>query len=119
MAVETPPQLFFRFGTFEVDVRSGELRKQGVRVKIQEQPFQLLTLLLQKPGELLSREELREQIWHSDTFIDFDNGLNISINRLREALGDSAANPRFIETLPKRGYRFIAPVSIVDSKVES
>ena len=119
MAVETPPQLFFRFGTFEVDVRSGELRKQGLRVKIQEQPFQLLTLLLRRPGEVVSREELREQIWHSDTFIDFDNGLNTSINRLRDALGDSAANPRFIETLPRRGYRFIAPVSTVDLKTDS
>ena len=104
------------FGTFEVDVRAGELRKQGLRVKIQEQPFHVLTLLLQRPGELVSREELRSQIWHSDTFVDFDKGLNTSINRLREALGDSADNPRFIETLPRRGYRFIAQVTSNDAK---
>jgi DNA-binding winged helix-turn-helix (wHTH) protein/Flp pilus assembly protein TadD len=118
MAVETPSQAFFRFGTFEVDLRSGELRKQGVRVKIQEQPFHVLTLLLQTPGEVVMREELRSRIWPSDTFVDFDNGLNTSINRLREALGDSAANPRFIETLPRRGYRFIAPVTTVAAKTD-
>jgi len=118
MAVETPSQAFLRFGTFEVDLRSGELRKQGVRVKIQEQPFHVLILLLETPGEVVTREELRSRIWPSDTFVDFDNGLNTSINRLREALGDSAANPRFIETLPRRGYRFIAPVTTVAPKTD-
>src|SRR6266481_5318852 len=103
-----------RFGTFEVDVRSGELRKQGVRVKLQEQPFHVLTVLLQRPGEVVTREELRNQNWPADTFVDFDNSLNTAINKLREALGDSADNPRFIETLPRRGYRFIAPVTNVD-----
>lgn len=117
MAVETHPPEALRFGAFAVDLRSGELRKKGVRIKIQEQPFRVLTLLLQRPGEVISRDELRSQIWHSDTFVDFDNGLNTSINRLREALGDSASNPRFIETLPKRGYRFIAPVSTADTEI--
>jgi DNA-binding winged helix-turn-helix (wHTH) protein/tetratricopeptide (TPR) repeat protein len=100
-----------RVGTFEVDVRAGEVRKQGVRIKLQEQPFQVLKLLLQRPGEVVTREELRAQLWQSDTFVDFENGLNTSINKLREALGDSADSPRFIETLPRRGYRFIATVS--------
>jgi DNA-binding winged helix-turn-helix (wHTH) protein/tetratricopeptide (TPR) repeat protein len=101
----------FRFGTFEVDVRAGELRKQGVRLKLQEQPLRVLTILLQRPGEVVTREELRSQNWPADTFVDFDNSLNTSINKLRETLGDSADSPRFIETLPRRGYRFIAPVS--------
>ncbi len=103
-----------RFGMFEVDVRAGELRKQGVRIKLQEQPFHVLTVLLQRPGEVVTREELRSQNWPADTFVDFDNSLNTAINKLREALGDSADNPRFIETLPRRGYRFIASVTGVD-----
>ncbi len=111
MAPETQAPTILRFGVFEVDVRAGELRKQGVRIKLQEQPFQVLTQLLKRPGELVTREELRAQLWPSDTFVDFDNGLNTSINKLREALGDSADNSRFIETLPRRGYRFIAPVT--------
>src|SRR5215470_10584894 len=101
----------FSFGTFEVDVRAGELRKRGVKVRIQDQPLEILKLLLQHPGEVVSREDLRARLWQADTFVDFDNGLNTSINRLRDALGDTAANPRFIETLPRRGYRFIAPVT--------
>ncbi|HYL84008.1 MAG TPA: winged helix-turn-helix domain-containing protein [Candidatus Angelobacter sp.] len=100
-----------RFATFEVDLRAGELRKQGKRIRLQEQPFHVLTVLLQRPGEVVTREELRNQNWPPDTFVDFDNSLNTAINKLREALGDSADNPRFIETLPRRGYRFIAPVS--------
>ena len=111
MALEARFSAILRFGVFEVDVHAGELRKKGARIKLQEQPFCVLTLLLQRPGDLVTREELRSQIWQSDTFVDFDNGLNTSINKLREALGDSADNPRFIETLPRRGYRFIAPVS--------
>src|SRR5947209_4496033 len=103
-----------RFGTFEVDVSAGELRKQGVRIKLQEQPFHVLTVLLQRPGEVVTREELRSQNWPADTFVDFDNSLNTSINKLREALGDSADNPRFIETMPRRGYRFLAQVTGVD-----
>jgi DNA-binding winged helix-turn-helix (wHTH) protein/tetratricopeptide (TPR) repeat protein len=111
MVPEKSSPFFFRFGAFEVDLRAGELRKQGVRIRIQEQPFRLLVLLLRRPGELLTRDELRAQIWPADTFVDFDKGLNTSVNRLREALGDAADNPRFVETVPRRGYRFIAPVT--------
>src|SRR5258707_10681600 len=111
MALESGSFGVLRFGTFEVDLRAGELRKQGVRIKVQEQPFHVLTVLLQRPGEVVTREELRNQNWPPDTFVDFDNSLNTAINKLREALGDSADNPRFIETLPRRGYRFIAPVT--------
>src|SRR5712675_2917710 len=112
--MKTERQEIVRFGTFEVDVRAGELRKQGVRVKLQEQPFHVLIVLLQCAGEVVTREELRNQNWPADTFVDFDNSLNTAINKLREALGDSADNPRFIETLPRRGYRFIAPVTGMD-----
>ncbi len=96
-----------RFGAFEVDVCAGELRKQGVKIKLQEQPFQVLQILLEHPGEIVSREELRQRIWPADTFVDFDGGVNNAIKRLREALGDRAETPRYIETLPRRGYRFI------------
>ena len=114
MALEPRSPTVLRFGTFEVDLRAGGLRKRGVRIKLQEQPFHVLTVLLQRPGEVVTREELRNQNWPADTFVDFDNSLNTAINKLREALGDSADNPRFIETLPRRGYRFIAPVTGVD-----
>ncbi len=99
-----------RFGAFEVNFATGELRKHGVRLKIQEQPFRVLVLLLACPGELVTREEIQQKLWPSGTFVDFENGLNTAINRLRETLGDSAENPRFIVTEPRRGYRFIAPV---------
>ncbi|MCP5109231.1 MAG: hypothetical protein GY953_00185, partial [bacterium] len=102
-----------RFGVFEVDQAAGELRKSGIKIKVQEQPFQLLTVLLERPREVVTREELREQLWPEDTFVDFDRSLNTAASRLREALGDSANNPRFIETLPRRGYRFLAPVESV------
>jgi eukaryotic-like serine/threonine-protein kinase len=111
MSSENQTPAAVRFGTFEVDLRSSELRKQGVRIKLQEQPFLVLKVLLARPAEIVTREELRSQIWSADTFVDFDNSLNTSINKLREALGDSADRPRFIETVPRRGYRFIAPVS--------
>src|SRR5215831_16298894 len=111
MALETRLSAILRFGVFEVDLRAGELRKQGKRIKVQEQPFRVLTVLLQRPGEVVTREELRNQNWPPDTFVDFDNSLNTAVNKLREALGDSADNPRFVETLPRRGYRFIAPVN--------
>ena len=100
----------FQFGTFELDVRSGELRKAGVRIGLQEQSLQVLTLLLERPGDLVTRDELRQRLWPTGTFVDFDHGLNAVINRLRDTLGDSADSPRFIETVPRRGYRFIAPV---------
>jgi DNA-binding winged helix-turn-helix (wHTH) protein/tetratricopeptide (TPR) repeat protein len=115
MSLETQPAPVLRFGTFEVDVRVGELRKQGVRIKLQEQPFLVLKVLLARPGGIVSREQLRSQIWSADTFVDFDNSLNTSINKLREALGDSADSPRFVETIPRRGYRFIAPVTSAGS----
>jgi serine/threonine-protein kinase len=99
-----------RFGLFEADLHTGELRKQGVRIKLRDQPFQILLLLLARSGEVVSRDELQKQLWPGDTFVDFDRGLNKAVNHLREALGDSAESSRFIETLPKRGYRFIAPV---------
>lgn len=100
----------FRFGVYEADPGSGELRKSGVRLRVQEQPFQVLLVLLERPGEVVTREELRQKLWPADTFVDFDHSLNTVINKLREALSDSAANPRFIETLARRGYRFLAPV---------
>jgi TolB-like protein/DNA-binding winged helix-turn-helix (wHTH) protein/Flp pilus assembly protein TadD len=99
-----------RFGVFEIDLKSGELRKHGLRVKLRDQSFQVLTLLLERPGQVVTREELQRKLWAADTFVDFDRGLNKAINRLRDALGDSAEAPQFVETLPKRGYRFIAPV---------
>jgi len=100
-----------RFGAFEVDAQSGELRREGKKVKIQEQPFQVLILLLERPGEVLTREELTKRLWSDQTNVDFERGLNKAITRLREALRDSAENPRYIETLPRRGYRFIAHVT--------
>jgi len=103
----------YRFGLFEADSRSGELRKQGRRLRLRGRPFDILILLLARPGDVVSRDELRQHLWPADTFVDFDHGLNSAMNRLREALGDSAENPHFIETLPKRGYRFIAPVGVV------
>lgn len=104
-----------RFGTFEADVKSCELRKHGLRLKLSEQPFQVLAMLLEKPGEIITREELRRRLWPCDTFVDFDHGLNNAVMRLREVLGDSSENPRFIETLPRKGYRFIAPVEFIST----
>ena len=99
-----------RFGVYEVDPSGGELRRSGLKIRLQEQPFQILTALLERPGQIVSRDDLRRRLWPGDTFVDFDHSLNTAIGRLREALDDSADNPRFIETLPRRGYRFIAPV---------
>jgi TolB-like protein/DNA-binding winged helix-turn-helix (wHTH) protein/Tfp pilus assembly protein PilF len=102
-----------RFGLYELDLSAGQLTKRGHRIRLQEQPFQVLALLLERRGELVSREELRKKLWHDDTFVDFDHNLNAAVMRLREALSDSCENPRFIETVPKRGYRFIAPAEDV------
>jgi DNA-binding winged helix-turn-helix (wHTH) protein len=99
-----------RFGVFELDLSAGELRKNGRKLRLQEQPFQILALLLERAGDVVTREELRQKLWPADTFVDFDHGLNTAVNKLRELLGDSASSPRFIETLARRGYRFIAPV---------
>jgi DNA-binding winged helix-turn-helix (wHTH) protein len=107
----------YRFGVFEVDPSTGELRRKGIRVRLNEQPFQLLLILLERPGELVSREEIARALWPSDTFVDYEHGVNSAMNRIREALGDSAANPRYIETLARRGYRFVAPVHAVDPGV--
>jgi cholera toxin transcriptional activator len=107
----------YRFDEFEADLRSGELRKSGERLRIQEQPFQVLVALLERPREVITRDELRQRLWPSDTFVDFDHGLNTTINKLRESLGDSASSPRFIETLPRRGYRFLADVEAVQPEI--
>ena len=106
----TAAPTLIRFGNFEVDVRAGELRRRGLRVKLGGQPFDVLMALLEKPGQVVTREELHDKLWSQDTFVDFEHGLNKAINKVREALGDDADNPRFIETLPRRGYRFLAPL---------
>jgi len=108
--VNQPPASPVRFGAFEVDVRAGELRRHGRRIKLPDQPFQVLAILLERPGQVVTRDELQKRLWPVDTFVDFDRGLNKAVNRLREALGDAADTPRHIETLPKRGYRFIGAV---------
>ena len=104
-----PGPSIIRFAEYVADLRSGELWRQGHRLKLQDKPFQVLAALLLRPGELVSREELRQSLWAADTFVDFEHGLNTAVNKVREALRDSANNPRFIETLPRRGYRFIIP----------
>jgi cholera toxin transcriptional activator len=118
----------YRFGVFEADSTTGELRRQGLRIKLHSQPLQLLFLLLERPGELLTREEISKELWPEGTFVDYEHGVNSAVNRIREALGDKASHPRFIETLARRGYRFVAPVeriaapeaaSAASSKTES
>jgi DNA-binding winged helix-turn-helix (wHTH) protein len=103
-----------RFGVFEADLRTGELRRKGQRVKLQNQPFQVLAMLVERPGELVTREELRKTLWPSDLFVDFEHSLNTAINKIRRVLGDLAGSARYVETLPRRGYRFLAPVEWVD-----
>ena len=111
MATESTSRIrIVRFGTFEADLDARELRKSGVKIKLHGQPFELLAMLLERPSEVVLREDLRQRLWPTHTFVDFDHGVNTAVNRLREAMGDSAENPRFIETVPRRGYRFIAPV---------
>ena len=109
------PTSVVRFGTYEVSFQSGDVRKAGMRIRVQQQPMKLLEILLECPGEVVTREELRNRVWPNENFGDFDQALNIAIGKLRSALGDSAENPRYIETLPKRGYRFIAEVSVADA----
>jgi len=104
------PARRYRFGVFEADSATGELRRKGMRVKLHAQPFQVLFLLLERPGEMLTREEICRELWPEGTFVDYEHGVNSAINRLREALGDKASNPKFVETLARRGYRFLAPV---------
>jgi TolB-like protein/DNA-binding winged helix-turn-helix (wHTH) protein/Tfp pilus assembly protein PilF len=114
MEGSTRPPGRTRFGVFEVDLRAGELRRKGLKVKLQEQPFQVLAMLLEHAGEVVAREDLQKKLWPADTFVDFDHGLNKAINKIRQALGDSAENPRFVETLGGRGYRFIADVTVLE-----
>lgn len=109
----SPSGRIIRFGIFEVDLVAGELRKGGARIRLQEQPFQVLAVLLERSGDVITREELRQKLWPADTFVDFDHSLNTAVNKIRDALGDSANSPKFVETLARRGYRFIAPVHIV------
>ena len=109
MATPSPPRRY-RFGAFEADGATGELRRQGIRIKLNAQPFQVLFLLLERPGELLTREEISRELWPNGTFVDYEHGVNSAVNRIREALGDTAGSPRFVETLARRGYRFVAPV---------
>lgn len=113
---ESGPARRYRFGVFEADASTGELRRQGVRVRLNAQPFQVLLLLLERPGHLLTREEISRQLWPDGTFVDEDHGVHSAINRIREALGDTAAAPRYVETLARRGYRFVAPVELIGAE---
>jgi TolB-like protein/DNA-binding winged helix-turn-helix (wHTH) protein/Tfp pilus assembly protein PilF len=119
MSVPVATSRRLSFGHYEANLHSGELRKHGIRIRLQSQPFQLLAMLLERPGELVTRDEIRHKLWSADTFVDFDHSLGTAINKIREALSDSAAEPRFVETLPRRGYRFIAPVVSLDPELES
>lgn len=114
--VETAPAARYRFGVFEADASTGELRRQGIRIKLNAQPFQVLMMLLEQPGKLLTREEIARELWPAGTFVDSDHGVNSAINRIREALSDTASNPRFVETLARRGYRFVAPVERIGAE---
>jgi DNA-binding winged helix-turn-helix (wHTH) protein len=111
---EPQPARRYRFGIFEADAATGELRRKGVRIRLNAQPFQVLSMLLELPGQLLTRDEISRELWPEGVFVDAEHGVNSAINRIREALGDSAGNPRFIETMARRGYRFIAPVERID-----
>ena len=114
----TPSQSrIVRFGLFEADLQRRELRKSGVRFKLHDQPFQILILLLERAGEVVTREEIRQRLWPGNTFVEFDNGLNVAVTKLRTALSDDAENPRFIETVPRHGYRFVAPIAVTSSSV--
>jgi len=109
----------FRFGVYEVDNSSGELRKSGVRLHLQGQPFQFLVMLLERPGQVVTREELRQRLWPANTFVDFDHSINTVVGKIRDTLSDSKTNPRFVETLAGRGYRFVAPVELIDVEASS
>jgi cholera toxin transcriptional activator len=109
----------YRFGVFEADAGTGELRRQGMRIKLNAQPFQVLLLLLERPGQLLTREEISRELWPDGTFVDFEHGVNSAVNRIREALRDTASSPRFVETLARRGYRFVAPVERIGGREDA
>jgi cholera toxin transcriptional activator len=115
---DSEPARRYRFGAFEADASTGELRRQGIRIKLHAQPFQVLLMLLERPGEVLSREEISRALWSDDTFVDYDHGVNSAVNRIREALGDAASSPRFVETLARRGYRFVAPVEAIAGEAD-
>src|SRR5512134_2055894 len=106
-----------RFGVYELDLASGELRKGGLKIRLSGEPFQVLAMLLERSGQVVTREELQKKLWPEGTFVDFDHSLNTAINKIREALGDSAENPRFVETLSRRGYRFIASLEGIGPSV--
>ena len=114
-----PSRRSVHFDVFEVDLQAGELRKQGAKVKLQEQPFQILQMLLERPGEVVTRENLQKRIWPADTFVDFEQGLYNAIKKLREALGDTAEAPRYVETLPRKGYRFSGTLAASPRRIES
>ena len=116
MPPQSPSQRY-RFGVFEADAATGELRKQGIRIKLNAQPFQVLCMLLEQPNTLLTREEISRRLWPDGTFVDYEHGVNSAINRIREALGDTAASPRYVETLARRGYRFVAPVEKIPAQI--
>jgi anti-anti-sigma factor len=118
MPLQTQDSPRYRFGSFAVYVETGELLKNGRRVHLQRKPFEILTALLEQPGKLVARENLRQRLWPADTFVDFDNGLNTALSKLREALGDTTERPRYIETLERRGYRFIAPLEEIGAHLE-
>src|SRR6478735_8657102 len=108
--------LKYKFGEFEADLRAAELRRRGLRLKMQMQPFQVLIALLERPHDVVTREELRQRLWPEDTFVDFDHGLNTAVAKLRETLGDSASTPKYVETIAKRGYRFLADVEKMEER---
>src|SRR5215208_4084666 len=110
-----PSPQILAFGPFELDGRSGELRKHGLKIRIADQPRTVLQLLLERQGEVVSREEIRQRLWPAGTFVNFDVGLSSAVRKLRDALGDNAERPRFIETVPRQGYRFVAPVAVLAS----
>src|SRR5215471_543059 len=117
-AANPGPTHLYRFGPFELDARAGELRKYGTRIRLQEQPLRILTMLLTRPGEAVLREEIQQALWPNRTVVEFDQGINAAIKRLRTALGDSAAGARYIETLARRGYRFIGTLEPIDSPTD-
>lgn len=118
MPAPAPTRGILRFADYALDLRAGELHKGGRKIKLQEQPFQILAILLQHPGEVVTREELRQKLWPENTFVDFDHSLNTAIKKLRQALGDGADKPRFIETLPRRGYRFVGALTDNEAPVQ-
>ena len=115
MSSSAPKGARYRFGPFELDPAQGRLSRSGSRVKLQDLPLRLLVLLVERPGEIVTREEFRQRLWPEDTFVEFDNSLGVAVRKLREALRDDADAPRFVETVPRRGYRFVAPVTVQDS----